>query len=397
MEPRRRRQRGALRLEGRQWVLTLRGEPDATGGARPSVRLRVGPRSELRTRQAARAEADRLLANTGAGTRPIGSRVTFGRYAAEYLNRYVEGLVRPQTAVTVRSRLNSHLLPHLRDTWLDDFSTRLVQDLITTLGREGLAPSTVRSNIALLRLMLKRATSEGLACRPIPVGVLLYPRQNRELVAYRCFSPEDVARILEHSQGLPRLLFAVLAYAGLRIGEALGLRWADIDHEQNLLHVRRSATRGELHACKTAASVSAVPMAPDLAIGLAGYLAAHDDGTLVGELIFRHRNGRPWEADYIRQYTLHPLLKALGIPRAGFHAFRHGLATRLFAAGVGAPTVQAILRHSTLRQTMVYAHTNQDLKQQGVRIAGELIPSAKARVCGDAIISGPASTGSPAN
>ena len=375
MEPRRRHQRGALRQEGRQWVLTLRGEPDAQRGARPSVRLRVGLRSELRTRQAARAEADRLLAATGASTRPIGARLTFGRYAAEYFARYVDGLVRPQTAAMFRSRLNAHLLPRLRSAWLDDFTPRSVQDYIGELGRSGLAPATTRGIVALLRMMLKRAQAEGLACRAIPVGTLRYPRRARVEVHARCFSQAEVAAILEHSTGRHRLLYAIMAHAGLRVGEALGLEWQHVDIERRVLRIRQSSTRGRLHATKTQGSAVDVPMTEALA---REFLAqAPDRG-----LLFRHANGSPWQADHLRRNHLGPLLERLQLPHGGMHAFRHGLATRLFAQGVGAPTVQAILRHSSLRQTMQYAHTSQALMREALDRAGSQFSPAAARVCG---------------
>ena len=54
--------------------------------------------------------------------------------------------------------------------------------------------------------------------------------------------PEQLAALLEHA-GNYRLLFEFLAHTGLRIGEALGLTWADIDHQAGLIRVHRQLSR----------------------------------------------------------------------------------------------------------------------------------------------------------
>lgn len=64
----RRYQRGTLRLEGRCWVLRIRGEAADESGGRPERSIRIGLVSEYKTRQAARLEADRRLALQGSRT-----------------------------------------------------------------------------------------------------------------------------------------------------------------------------------------------------------------------------------------------------------------------------------------------------------------------------------------
>jgi integrase len=55
--------------------------------------------------------------------------------------------------------------------------------------------------------------------------------------------PEQLGQLLEHASARYRPLFEFLAYTGLRIGEALGLTWADIDHEAGLIRVHRQLSR----------------------------------------------------------------------------------------------------------------------------------------------------------
>ena len=69
-------------------------------------------------------------------------------------------------------------------------------------------------------------------------------------------------------------------------------------------------------------------------------------------LLFANRRGRPFSANKLREKKLRPLLLSLGIPLAGFHAFRHGVATTLIDKGASITTVGAQLRHSDPRSRL---------------------------------------------
>ena len=69
-------------------------------------------------------------------------------------------------------------------------------------------------------------------------------------------------------------------------------------------------------------------------------------------LLFANRRGRPFSANKLREKRLRPLLTLLGIPPAGFHAFRHGVATTLIDRGASITTAGAQLRHSELESRL---------------------------------------------
>ena len=74
-------------------------------------------------------------------------------------------------------------------------------------------------------------------------------------------------------------------------------------------------------------------------------------------LLFANRRGRPYSANKLREKKLRPLLTRLRIPLAGFHAFRHAVASELIDSGAPITVVQAQLRHSDPRITLgLYAH-----------------------------------------
>src|SRR5882724_6283937 len=98
-------------------------------------------------------------------------------------------------------------------------------------------------------------------------------------------------------------------------------------------------------------------MPPVLVTRLKTFLASKHFRQNDLNLLFANRRGRPFSANKIREKKLRPLLLPLGIALAGFHAFRHGVATTLIDRGASITTVGAQLRHSDLRITLeLYAH-----------------------------------------
>ena len=73
-------------------------------------------------------------------------------------------------------------------------------------------------------------------------------------------------------------------------------------------------------------------------------------------LLFAIKTGTPWDHSLVRKRKFHPLLKRLGIPQCGFHAFRHGNATLLDQ--IGAPMAVRLNRlgHAEAQTTMGYTH-----------------------------------------
>jgi integrase len=82
-----------------------------------------------------------------------------------------------------------------------------------------------------------------------------------------------------------------------------------------------------------------------------------------------YEKGTPWDIDTVRKQKLFPLLDKLGIPRCGFHAFRHGNETAMDQENVPMAVRQSWLGHSDARATMMYSHSG---SEDGRRIAARL-------------------------
>ena len=128
-----------------------------------------------------------------------------------------------------------------------------------------LAPTTARFALIVLNQVCNFAVRRGWLAEN-PVGKLEpgeKPRYTPKEVAI--LEGEQLARFLAHARS-HRPLFEFLAYTGLRIGEALGLTWADIDYDAGLIRVHRQLNRHRQHApLKTAAGRREVVLAPGVA------------------------------------------------------------------------------------------------------------------------------------
>jgi integrase len=193
------------------------------------------------------------------------------------------------------------------------------------------------------------------------------PKRTRQ----RYFTQEQLRQIIEAAPEHYRVLFALLAATGLRVGEAAGLHLEDLDLDNGVIYVRRSVWNGQELDPKTENAVREFDIDPALAALLRDYI-----GSSRRIRLFEARNGAPLSAGNIRNRVLHLLLTKLGIPKAGLHAFRHSRVTLLRKNGTPADLQKSWIGHSSLRTTDRYAHTDQELEyrqREASRVGLDLI------------------------
>lgn len=349
--------RGYIEQRGSTWFLRRRvAMPDpATGeiSVRP-LRIPLGQKSELRTRAQARVAADEYLAMLQPELLAPGRPLLAVQYLERFLAVHVP-LMRPTSRLKYRTVIRTYLVPELAGDRLVDVDTACLRQVVASLSAR-LARSTVASVRGILLQILRQAKRDGFAARIIDPRDVRLPKTELERER-RNIRTDELEQILAASEFPRRALWAVMGYAGLRIGEALGLTVADVDLQARLLHVRRAAIAGELAPLKTKTSRAAVPMIPQLENLLREYMSTGVYTGEVSQLLFSTRRGTPLAADYVRRHWLQPLLNSLCLPKAGCHAFRHGLPQRLAAAGVSPNVIRQVMRHANLAMTEAYLHT----------------------------------------
>jgi integrase len=163
-------------------------------------------------------------------------------------------------------------------------------------------------------------------------------------------------------------LWVLLATTGLRLGEALGLTWQDIDSSQGRLVVNKALQRvpgrgPTLVEPKTRRSRRIVYLAPSTVTVLMRHRRGQVEEQLsagsrwqANDFIFTSQSGSPIDPHILGDQFRRALSEA-GLPRIRIHDLRHTAATHLLGRGVHPKIVQELLGHSTITLTLdTYSH-----------------------------------------
>lgn len=310
-------------------------------------------------RYVASVETDKVR---GAWVDPRLSKTTFGEWAASWRSTVVH--LKPKTREGYDSLLATHILPEFAHTPLAAITTVKVKGWIAELTRSGLSSSRVRQSYQLFSMVLKAAVeSEYLAKTPC-VGVRIPRVTKREAEILTEEQIEAVAAAIDQPEH--RTLIYVLAYGGLRWGEACALRRRRCDLLRSRIEVVESLAELSGHfefgETKTYARrwVRLPRFVSDMvALHLRDSVADDPDA-----LVFTSETGTPIRNSNFGRRVWHPALEAAGLPATvRVHDLRHSCASLLIRQGASIKAVQQQLGHSTPMVTLnVYAHLfNDDL------------------------------------
>ena len=202
----------------------------------------------------------------------------------------------------------------------------------------------------------------------------------------------DEARVLLDAAQTDRLgaLYSVALAMGLRQGEALGLRWRDVDLDLGMLQVTYQLQRinGEAKLVEPKTRLSRRSLALPATILLA--LREHrqrqlEERLLAGRrwvesgLVFTSTIGTPLDGTNVTK-SFQRLLARAGLPKRRFHDLRHSCATLLLVQNVAPRVVMEVLGHSQISLTMnTYSHVLPTLKREAADQMDALLRGSRER------------------
>ena len=285
---------------------------------------------------------------------------TFGR-GEPTLNEFYESWIeaksrslKPSTLRDYSDTFKRHILPTLGDVKLTRLTPTMVQSWIDGLSSKGLGAAATNKSYRYLRNCLNNAVQKDIIDRS-PCRGIIVPQPSRE-VELVILTSDEVAAVLDVAREPERTLVAVLAFAGLRLGEGLGLKWKDIDFDMRCVRVERTWTQyGTWSTPKSQTSRRAVSLAPTLSrLLFDSYEASGRPGPDV--VVFSRDGDRPLDFSHFRQ-TFNKTLQAAGIRHVRIHDLRHFYASNLLAQGASIKWLQQQLGHSSASMTLdVYGH-----------------------------------------
>lgn len=268
---------------------------------------------------------------------------------------------------SVEYALDKLLLPEIGHLKPGQLGPDRVAALIRDLSGRGMAPASIRKHLTVLHSIFKLALRRGVV-HTSPLSLLSDDERPSGGGAkdHYVWSPEEVMRLIAAAGELGQRsdarydyapLIHLLVLTGLRVSEALALRWLDVDLLEAELHVRGSwGRKGELGDTKTKAGRRSVPLSPglvDLLVGLKPEDAGEED------FVFASRSGeRPLSYWNFRSRGFVPALERAGLAGKGItvHSLRSAAASILIRQGLSPVEVAEVLGHADASITLrVYA------------------------------------------
>jgi integrase len=314
------------------------------------------------------ADARALKLQRDGEARAVRRGPTLHAFSLSWLDRYAgtgHDSVRVNTRREYRRLLVNFALTYfdreVRVRELDRVAVQLFVDWLTTRpGREGrLCDSSIANVLTPLRLTLGAAVAEGLlSANPAEQVVLPRRRAGRAWSTRerRYLTRAELARLLDEVPPKLGPLFELLAATGLRISEAVGLRWSDLvlDGATPHLRVRRAIVKGAIVAPKSRHGARLIPLTPDLAAMLRAHRPrdAEDDA-----FVFPGRAGAAPDQGSLRRRVLVPAAARAGLTGVSFHTLRHTCASLLIESGLSPLRLQRWMGHHSPAFTLeTYGH-----------------------------------------
>lgn len=327
------------------------------------------------------------------------STMTLGQYLDQWEQGGLKlGSQSQRTKDSYRELLRLYVRPHIGSVKLAQLTRLDVQRVAATVlaqpktsggkamlnedgtARETISPVTVRRALAALSIALNAATEHRLIAAN-PAQRIRLPRVETKPIKW--LAREELNALLTGTvDDRHGVMWHLLAFTGLRPGEALGLAWAHVDLEAGVVRVQRSLGRMKKGAdgkawrladTKTRKSRRTVPLPEAVTRALRSHRARQAEERLEagekyrdygdGGFVFAKPDGSPYRAESQLQ-VLHRALARLGLPKVDLYSLRHAAASLRLHAGVPLKVVSELLGHSSIVLTAdTYSHVTDQLQQ----------------------------------
>jgi integrase len=340
--------------------------PDPVTGTRRRKRITARTKREVETQVA------ELIHKAETGFTAAGKLTV-----REFFDRWLESAaptLRPATARRYRDVARLHIVGVIGNLRLAKLTPGDVQRLYADRLAAGLSPTSVHHIHAILHRALDQAVRWGLLMRNVTDAVDPPRRSSPEM---RAWDARQVAAVMAAgaSDDL-EALWRLAVFSGMRRGEILGLRWADVDLEGGELAVRRTLSRGatsrlEVGEPKTAAGRRRVSLSPSVVESLRRHRVRQLAQRLAAgpayvdhDLVFATESGSVIHPNAL-SLRFRKLIARAGVPAIRFHDLRHTNATIDLATGTHPKVVQERLGHASISETLDrYSHLTPNMQRE---------------------------------
>jgi integrase len=301
------------------------------------------------TKKAATEWRDNTQHEVKQGTHtPESTSITLAEAAELWLQRARNERLERGTIEKYEAHVRLHIVPRLGATKLATLTAPQVERFKDHL-LDKLSQPMARKVLFAIKAILNEACRRGLVAQNVARGARI--RANtREQGKVVIPSKAQILGILNAAEGRWKPFLVTAVYTGMRASELRGLRWADVDFPQRLIHVtQRADAWGTIGKPKSKAGHRSIPMGPAVVSILKEWRMAspRKDG-----LVFPNAAGKPMNLSNVVRDGYGPAQEKAGITKPyGLHALRHFAASTWIEAGFTPKRLQALLGHSSIVMT----------------------------------------------
>lgn len=358
-------------------------------------RRRIRYASFKGTKREAKIELARLISQNAAGDGVDPSKETVAEFLQRWDRDWASMNVSPKTLERYRQIIKLNLMPHIGSVRMQKLRPVHLSELYAKLlrigGRAGgaLSARSVGHVHRVLHRALGHATTWGVIATNVAAPISPPPVPESEITI---LTNDQIGAILRHLEGRTlRPIVSFLLGTGARRGEALALRWRDVDFEKGVISIERSLEQTKaglrIKAPKTKNGRRKISISPWLIAELRAHRARQQERRLAlgqgrapdDSLVFARWDGSTRAPHWLTQ----KFALAMGILKIDctLHGLRHTHVSQLIAAGLDVLTISRRIGHASAAITLgVYGHMfgNTDAR------AAEIMETAFAKVLNDA-------------
>jgi integrase len=258
---------------------------------------------------------------------------------------------------TVEGILRNHIIPAFGPLQMNEIRRPMVQEWINRLAG-GYSGQTVKHCVNILKAIFDHAIDEYDLDFRNPAERVKLPRiEAKQKQALTMTQVRQIAAKLsgpEYERPEYGRLVILLGCTGMRIGEALGLRWRCVNFEERVLTIERSFSAGEWGPTKTTGSQRIIELTDEACSILRDQLSM-TKWNGADHTVFTSQNGTPLNYGNIEKRYLKPACKDLQLGGVSWHTLRHTTATLIDKHSTGAEK-RSLMGHTTTRMSDHYTH-----------------------------------------
>jgi integrase len=337
------------------------------------------------TRQEAEEKLAKLRVLYQQGQLPAKSNRTVGDYLRSWLDDDVKQAVAPRTYENYELNVR-RVDPLIGTIRLDALKPDHLKTAYHQLVESGLSARSVQQVHRTMRAALRQAVKSEYLYRDPTTGVTPPRAEDRDDAV---LTPEQVRLLLTvTADHYLHPLWVVLVTTGMRLGEALGLQWRDVDFEQGILTIQRQAQRQQgrgmvLSGLKTPASRRSLPLTAGTLQSLQKQWSTKREQCAAlstpwdeNHQIFGNIDNALFDPGSINK-SFHRALQRAGLPPCRVHDLRHTFSSFIQSRGRTEREAQEVLGHASASTTRnVYTHVMPDRRRDILLPVEELFPSA---------------------